>query len=103
MRTHQNITVKLSIIINTTLKLFGVLTIPDIIKQYLFESHFKTDWKVGNSISFSRACLNTITKPTGKIIMDKGQILEINPRKLLKFSFGTVARAMLIYRRIIQL
>ena len=88
MQTEQNFTVKRSIIINATAEaIWNVLTNPDIIKQYLFESNVETDWKVGSPISFSRDRLNTTAKPNGKIIKDKGQILEIKKGKLLKFSY----------------
>ncbi len=88
MQTEQNFTVKRSIIIKATDEaVWNVLTNPDLIKQYLFESDVETDWKVGSPILFSRDRLNTTTKPTGKLIKDKGQILEIKPKKILKFTY----------------
>ena len=88
MQTDQNFTVKQSLIIKATDEAFWyILTNPELIKQYLFESNVETDWKVTGSILFSRDRLNTTTKPTGKLIKDKGQILQIKPKKRLKFTY----------------
>ncbi len=81
MIKKQNLTTKRSIVINSKAEnIWDVLTNPDKIKQYLFGSETITDWKVGNPIIFQR-------NSAGKIYIDKGEIFEVVPNKLLKFSY----------------
>lgn len=81
MIKKQNLTTKKSIVINAKAEsIWDVLTNPDKIKQYLFGSEAITDWKVGSPVIFQR-------NSGGKIYRDKGEILDVVPNKLLKFSF----------------
>ena len=70
-----------SITINaSTSKVWDALTNPALIKQYLFGTNVKTDWKIGSPITFSGTW-------EGKTYEDKGKILEIEPGKLLVHTF----------------
>ncbi len=81
MKKKQNLTTKGSIVINSKAEsIWDVLTNPDKIKQYLFGSEAITDWKVGHPVIFQR-------NSGGKIYRDKGEILDVVPNKLLKFSY----------------
>lgn len=81
MIKKQNLTTKGSIVINSKAEsIWDVLTNPDKIKQYLFDSEAITNWKVGHPIIFQR-------NSGGKIYRDTGEILGVVPNKLLKFSY----------------
>ncbi len=81
MIKKQNLTTKRSNVINSQAEsIWDVLTNPDKIKQYLFGSEAITDLKVGNSVIFQR-------NSGGKIYRDKGEILDVVPNKLLKYSY----------------
>jgi uncharacterized protein YndB with AHSA1/START domain len=56
------------------------LTDPAIVKQYFFGTNLKADWKVGGRIAFSGEW-------DGKSYEDGGTILEIDPPKLLKYTY----------------
>lgn len=56
------------------------LTDPVLIKQYLFGTEVTTDWKVGSPITYRGEW-------QGKPYVDKGQVLEIEPGKLLVSTF----------------
>jgi uncharacterized protein YndB with AHSA1/START domain len=56
------------------------LTDPIIVKQYFFGTNLKSDWKVGSPITFSGEW-------DGKTYEDHGTILEIDPPRLLKYSY----------------
>ncbi len=56
------------------------LTKPDLIKQYLFGTQVTTDWKVGSPITYEGVW-------EGKAYKDKGQILEVEPGKLLVSTY----------------
>ena len=56
------------------------LTDPAIVKQYFFGTNIKSDWKVGSPITFSGEW-------EGKTYVDGGIILEIDPPKLLKYTY----------------
>ena len=72
---------KTEVIINTSpTKVWEALTTPEIIKQYLFGTDAKSDWKVGSPIIYSGVW-------EGKAYEDKGQILEIEPEKILKTTY----------------
>jgi uncharacterized protein YndB with AHSA1/START domain len=58
-------------------KVWDALTKPDLIKQYLFGSDVISDWKVGSPIIYKGEW-------EGKSFEDKGKVLEIEPRKLLR-------------------
>jgi uncharacterized protein YndB with AHSA1/START domain len=61
-------------------KVWDALTNPKLIKQYLFGTEAKSDWKVGSPITYTGVW-------EGKRYEDKGTILELVPRKLLKSTY----------------
>ena len=78
---EQHLKTERSIVINSSAqRIWDVLTNFDKVKLYLFGSEVATDWKVGSPVTFSREF-------NGKKYQDKGHILEINPEKLLRFTF----------------
>lgn len=58
-------------------KVWQALVNPEIIKQYLFNTEVISDWKVGSPITYKG-------KWEGKAFEDKGEILEIEPEKILQ-------------------
>lgn len=56
------------------------LTDPDIIRQYLFGTDTKAEWKKGGSITYTGVW-------EGKSYEDKGTVVEIIPGKLLHTTF----------------
>ena len=61
-------------------KVWEALTNPSLIKQYLFGTEVTSDWKVGNPITYRGEW-------EGKPYEDKGEILQIEPEKLLVSTF----------------
>jgi uncharacterized protein YndB with AHSA1/START domain len=61
-------------------KVWDALTNPELIKQYLFGTDARSDWKVGSSITYKGVW-------KGKPYEDKGKILELVPNRLLKSTF----------------
>lgn len=61
-------------------KVWRGITDPAIVKQYFFGTNLKSDWKVGGRITFSGEW-------EGHKYEDGGTILEIDPPKLLKYSY----------------
>jgi uncharacterized protein YndB with AHSA1/START domain len=57
-------------------KVWQALVDPELIKQYLFGTDVISDWKVGSPIIYKGEW-------QGKAFEDKGQILKIEPEKLL--------------------
>ncbi len=58
-------------------KVWQALVNPEIIKQYLSNTEVISDWKVGSPILYKGEW-------EGKAFEDKGEILEIEPEKVLK-------------------
>jgi uncharacterized protein YndB with AHSA1/START domain len=58
-------------------KVWQALVNPEIIKQYLFDTDVISDWKVGSPITYKGQW-------EGKPFEDKGEILAIEPEKLLQ-------------------
>ncbi len=58
-------------------KVWQALVNPEIIKQYLFNTDVISDWKVGSPVTYKGEW-------EGKAFEDKGEILEIEPEKVLK-------------------
>jgi uncharacterized protein YndB with AHSA1/START domain len=56
------------------------LTQPELIKEYLFGTETKTDWKTGSSIEF-------FGNYEGKEYHDKGIIQQVLPQKLLQYTY----------------
>jgi len=59
---------------------WDALTNPKLIKQYLFGTDCRSDWKVGSPITYSGTW-------EGKPYQDKGTILELVPNKLFKSTY----------------
>ncbi|HET9912161.1 MAG TPA: SRPBCC domain-containing protein [Anaerolineales bacterium] len=57
-------------------KVWQSLINPEIIKQYLFDTEVITDWQVGSPIVYKGEW-------QGKPFVDKGEILRIEPEKVL--------------------
>ncbi len=67
--------------INASLaEVWDALTNPEIIKQYFFGTDTKTDWKVGNPITFSGTW-------EGKAYKDKGTVLGFEKNKVIKYNY----------------
>jgi uncharacterized protein YndB with AHSA1/START domain len=60
-------------------RVWEVLTDPDQLKQLWFGAEVKTDWKRGSPITWSGEW-------EGKPYQDKGEILEVDPGRLLKLT-----------------
>ncbi len=76
------------IIINVpATKVWEALTTPALIKEYLFGTEAKSDWKVGSPITYSGVW-------EGNQYEDKGVILKIEPPKLLETSYWSVASGL---------
>jgi uncharacterized protein YndB with AHSA1/START domain len=77
----ENLTVNTSIIFKAPVaEVWQGLTDPAMVKQYFFGTDLKSDWKVGGPITFSGEW-------EGKTYEDGGIILEIDPPKLLKYTY----------------
>ncbi len=73
--------VKVSIIITTSLEnVWKTLTDPKLVKQYLFGTDLFTDWKKGSQIKWMGVW-------EGKTYEDKGKVIEIVPKKLIKYTY----------------
>jgi uncharacterized protein YndB with AHSA1/START domain len=57
-------------------RVWDAITKPELIEKYLFDTDVISDWKVGNPILYRGEW-------QGKPFEDKGQILEIEPERLL--------------------
>ena len=74
---NDKLTAKASRIINAPIsKVWQALVNPEIIKEYLFGTEVITDWKVGSPITYKGEW-------QGKPFEDKGEILKIEPEKVL--------------------
>jgi uncharacterized protein YndB with AHSA1/START domain len=60
-------------------RIWDVLTKPELVKQWQYGSELRTDWKVGNEIRFR-------TEWEGEIFEQWGKILEVVPKKLIRYS-----------------
>jgi uncharacterized protein YndB with AHSA1/START domain len=63
-------------------KLWFALTDRETIKKYFFGTEAISDWRVGSSLIFQGEF-------EGKTYQDKGNILEAEPGKLLKYNYWT--------------
>lgn len=61
-------------------KVWKALTDPAIIKQYLFGTEAKSDWKKGSTLTYTGEW-------QGKKYVDKGEIIDILPEKLLHTTY----------------
>ena len=55
------------------------LTDPELVKQYMHGTNMETDWKVGSPITWKGEW-------KGKAYEDKGEVLEVEPKNLLKHT-----------------
>ena len=77
----NNLTAKAAVDIQApTSAVWKALVTPELIKQYLFGTETKTDWKVGSPITFSGSW-------EGKGYEDKGTILANEKEKRLQYSY----------------
>jgi uncharacterized protein YndB with AHSA1/START domain len=76
-----NLSLNTSIEINApAAKVWEALTNPAIVKQYFFGTNVITDWKKGSPIIWEGEW-------DGKTYRDKGEILDIDPGKFVKYSY----------------
>lgn len=61
-------------------KAWQALVDPAMVKQYMFDTNLKADWKVGGAITYSGIW-------EGKPYQDHGKVLQIEPNKLLVTSY----------------
>jgi uncharacterized protein YndB with AHSA1/START domain len=61
-------------------EVWDALTNPELIKLYLFGTEVSSEWKVGSSITYKGIW-------QGKPYEDKGKIIQMVPKKLLKSTF----------------
>jgi uncharacterized protein YndB with AHSA1/START domain len=61
-------------------KVWKSLTQPELIKEYLFGTETKTDWRTGSTIEFSG-------NYEGKTYHDKGILQQVLPQKLLQYTY----------------
>lgn len=77
----ENLTLKTTVTFEAPIaKVWKGLTDPAIVKQYFFGTNLKSDWKVGSPITFSGEW-------EGKTYTDGGIILDIDPPRLLKYTY----------------
>jgi uncharacterized protein YndB with AHSA1/START domain len=60
-------------------KVWDTLTRPELVKRWQYGSDLITNWEVGSSIRFR-------TEWDGKVFEQWGQVLEVQPPELLKYS-----------------
>jgi uncharacterized protein YndB with AHSA1/START domain len=60
-------------------RVWDVLTSPDQLKKLWFGAEVETDWKVGSPITWTG-------EYEGKSYQDKGEILEVQPERLLRLT-----------------
>ncbi|MBL7698591.1 MAG: SRPBCC domain-containing protein [Chitinophagaceae bacterium] len=77
----DNLTATASITLNASPeRVWKALTTPSEIKQYLFGTDTKSEWKKGSSITYTGEW-------EGKKYEDKGEIIEIVPNRLLHTTY----------------
>ena len=81
MSTENPLIAQATIAINApSAKVWEALTNPELIKQYLFGTTVRTDWRVGSPIIYEGQW-------EGKSYQDKGTITQIEPGKLLVSTY----------------
>ncbi|HXP51427.1 MAG TPA: SRPBCC domain-containing protein, partial [Bacteroidia bacterium] len=77
----SNITNTISVHLHASIgQVWDALTKPALIKQYLFGTDTKTDWKEGSPIIFEGEW-------QGKTYQDKGTIFEFKPKQKIRYSY----------------
>ena len=64
----------------TPAEVWQALTNPTIIKQYMYGTETTTNWELGSPITFTG-------EYQGRPYIDKGVILDINPERVLSYSY----------------
>lgn len=64
-------------------KVWNSLVNPEIIKEYLFGTEVISDWEAGSRMIFHGEW-------NGSVFNDKGNILAIEPEKLLKYNYWSI-------------
>ena len=78
---NDKFTAEATTTINTPVsRVWDALTNPRLIKQYLYGTEVTSDWQVGSPITYKGEW-------EGKSYEDKGEILQIEPEKLLVSTF----------------
>lgn len=78
---RKDLIVEESIDVNASIeKVWDALTNPEIIKEYLYGTDTKTDWKPGSKITFRGEW-------QGKEYVDGGTILENVPKKKISYTY----------------
>jgi len=76
----ENLTAKAEVTISAPIaRVWDALVNPEIIKRYMFGATVVSDWQVGSPIVWKGEW-------KGKPFEDKGRILEIQPKKRLRYS-----------------
>ncbi len=60
-------------------EVWDALTNPDKVEQYMHGTHVSSDWKVGSPVRWTGEW-------KGKAYEDKGEILEVKPNTLLRYT-----------------
>ena len=68
----------------TEIAVWNTLIRPELVKQYLFGTEMRADWKVGGKITYSGEW-------EGKPYEDHGTILELEPHKKLVCTYWSAA------------
>jgi uncharacterized protein YndB with AHSA1/START domain len=77
----DTLTLKTTIIFEAPIaKVWQGLTDPEIVRQYFFGTNLKAEWRIGGRITFSGEW-------EGHTYEDGGVILELDPPKLLKYTY----------------
>jgi uncharacterized protein YndB with AHSA1/START domain len=80
VETDQNIIAQATVRINGSLeKVWQALLDPQAIKEYMFGTTIKTDWKPGRPISWKGEW-------EGKSYEDKGTVLQVKPYQILQYN-----------------
>jgi uncharacterized protein YndB with AHSA1/START domain len=67
-------------------KVWRALTDPELIKKYMFGSEVKTDWKPGSPITWTGEF-------EGRQYQDKGEIIAVEPERLIEVTHFSRSRA----------
>jgi len=61
-------------------KVWDGITNPAVVKKYFFGTEVKSNWKVGSAVTWTGEW-------KGKAYQDKGEVLEVEPEKLLSLTY----------------
>jgi uncharacterized protein YndB with AHSA1/START domain len=78
---NGNLTLSVSTLVNSRAsKVWEALTDPNKVRQYLFGTNMKTDWKEGSTISYEG-------EYEGKTYQDKGVVKKFRPEQELQTTY----------------